>query len=170
LGMILFLNCLRFGLVSSLFSSLFFSPGVTLLSPLILLLLLLSLILLLLLTTLVGFEVVFLMLLVVLSVGSARMLIILFKPRTATWGLFESFSTSGDPACALFTLGVRTVSSDTLGGDASLFGGVVQSRARKIEKGLSFSTRVYTVLRQVKFDGVHRLRSLVLIGGTPCVS
>jgi hypothetical protein len=97
---------------------------------LILLLLLLSLILLLL-TNLVGIEVAFLILLVVLSVGSARMLIILSKPRTATWGLilgrsacFRSF-TSGDPAWAVFILGVRTVLSDTLGGDASLFGGVV---------------------------------------------
>jgi hypothetical protein len=32
----------------------------------------------------------------------------------------------GDPACAVFTLGVCTVRcSDTLGGDASLFGGLV---------------------------------------------
>jgi hypothetical protein len=73
----------------------------------------------------VGIEVIFLILLVVLSVGSARMLIILYKPRTVTWGLFGSFSTSGDPACAVFNLGVCTVSLDTLGGDASLFGGVV---------------------------------------------
>jgi hypothetical protein len=43
--------------------------------------------------------------------------------------IFGSFFTSGDPgdpSCAVFTLGVRTGRcSDTLGGDASLFGGVV---------------------------------------------
>jgi hypothetical protein len=40
--------------------------------------------------------------------------------------LFGSF-TSGDLVCAVFILGVRTVVvlSDTFGGDASLFGGVV---------------------------------------------
>jgi hypothetical protein len=92
-------------------SSLFSSPGVTLSSPLILLLLM-PLILLLLLTNLVGIEgaglvieVAFLILLVVLSVGSARILIILFKPRTATWGFilgrsacFGSLSTPVDTA------------------------------------------------------------------------
>jgi hypothetical protein len=134
--MILFLNCLRFGLVSLLFSS----PGVTLASPLILLLLLLVSLILLSLTSFVGIEgaglvieVAFLIFLVPLSVEGARMLKISFKPRTATWGLilgqsasFGSFSTSGDPACAVFIFGVCTVCcSDTLGGDASLFGGVV---------------------------------------------
>jgi hypothetical protein len=116
---------------------------------LLLLLLLLSLILLLL-TNLVGIEgaglvieVAFLILLVLLSVVVARMLIILFKLRTATWGLifgqsasFGSLSipvdtawvglTVGTAARALFTLGVRTVRClDTLGGDVPLFGGVM---------------------------------------------
>jgi hypothetical protein len=96
------------------------------------------LILLLLLTNLVGIEgarlvveVAFLILLVLLSIEGLRMLIILFKPRTATWGLslgksacFGSLSTPGDTARVLFTPGVRTVvvPSDTLGGVASLFG------------------------------------------------
>jgi hypothetical protein len=81
--------------------------------------------------------VAFLILLVVLlrsTVVVARLLIILFKPRTATWELilgrsacFGSLSTPGDPARALlFILGVCTVVglSDTLGGDA-LFDRVV---------------------------------------------
>jgi hypothetical protein len=38
---------------------------------------------------------------------------------------FGSFSTIDKHICTVFTLGVRTVSSDTLGGDAPLFGGVV---------------------------------------------
>jgi hypothetical protein len=114
--------------------SLFSSLGVTLLAPLILLLLLLSLIL-----------------LVALSVGSARMLKISFKPRTGSWGViweqnvsFGSFVTSGDPgdpACAVFTLGgVRTVVvlSDNLGGDASLFDGLVQ-RLDKISVKVSIA-------------------------------
>jgi hypothetical protein len=115
LGRILFLNH-RLGLFSSLFS------------PLILLLLL-SLIL--------WVEVVFLIL---LSIGGSRMRIFSFKPRTGSWGVIlgqnasvGSFSTCGDPdpapACAVFTLGVRTVVvlSDTLGGGvfSSLFGASV---------------------------------------------
>jgi hypothetical protein len=93
-------------------------------------------------TYLVGIEVTFLILLVLLSIVVARMLIILFKLRTATWGLilgrsasFGSLSTPvdtawvgftvGTAARALFTLGGCTVLSDTLGGDAPLFGGVV---------------------------------------------
>jgi hypothetical protein len=59
-------------------------------------------------------------------------LIILFKPRTATWGLivgrsacFGSLSTPGDTARVLFALGGCTVLSDTLGGDAPLLVGVV---------------------------------------------
>jgi hypothetical protein len=88
-------------------------------------------------------EVAFLILLVLLSVVVARMLIILFKLRTATWELILGRSASfgslptlvdtawvgltvGTAARALFTLGVSTVRfSDTLGGDAPLFGGVV---------------------------------------------
>jgi hypothetical protein len=108
----------------------------------VLIVLLLSLILLLL-TYLVGIEgaglvieVAFLILLVLLSIEGSRMLIILFKPRTATWGLilggsasFESlsFTLGADTAWVLFTPGVRTVVvlSDTLGGVASLFGALV---------------------------------------------
>jgi hypothetical protein len=87
----------------------------------------------------VGIEVILLILLVALSVGSERILVISFKLCIADdWGVilgrsasFGSFSTCGDPdpapTCAVFTLGVRTavVLSDTLGGDASLFDGVV---------------------------------------------
>jgi hypothetical protein len=67
---------------------------------------------------------------------SARILVISFKPLTGSWGLilgqsarFGSLSTPVDTAwvgfaaCAVL-LGVRTVLSDTLGGDASLFDGV----------------------------------------------
>jgi hypothetical protein len=87
--------------------------------------------LLLLLTNLVGIEVAFLIVLVLLSIEGSRILKISFKPRTAAWGLIlgqsaclGSFSTSGNPACAVL-LGVRTALSDTLAGDASLFGVVV---------------------------------------------
>jgi hypothetical protein len=116
-------------LFSSLFSPLFFSPGVTLATPLILLL---SLILLLLVTNLVGIEVALLILLVLLSIEGARVLIILSRPRTATWGLilgesacFESLVTPGDTAWVVSTLGGCTALSDTLGGDVPLFDGVV---------------------------------------------
>jgi hypothetical protein len=70
----------------------------------------------------------FLIFLVTLSVEGAHMLQISFKPRTSSCASFGSFSTSGDPepACAVFILGFCTVCcSDTLGGDASLFGSVV---------------------------------------------
>jgi hypothetical protein len=72
---------------------------------------------------------------ILLSIEGLRMLKISFKPCTGSWGLilgrsasFGSFSTSDDPdpACAVFIRGVCTVRcSDTLGGDASLFDGVV---------------------------------------------
>jgi hypothetical protein len=117
--MIRFLNCLRLGLFSSLFSS-FCMPLST---PLILLLSLILLLLsVLLLTNLLGIEVAFLILLVELSTVVARVLIILFKLRTATRGLilgrsacFGSLFTPGDTARVLFTIR----------GDAPLLVGVV---------------------------------------------
>jgi hypothetical protein len=88
--MILFLNR-RLGLFSSLFSS-----GLTLSTPLLLLLLLLLLLslILLLLTNLVGIEVVFLILLVVLSIEGSRMLKFSFKPRTGSRGFILGRSAS----------------------------------------------------------------------------
>jgi hypothetical protein len=136
----------------------------TLSTPLILLLVSLM-ILLLLLTNSVGIaapglviEVAFLILLVVLSVGLTRMLIILCKLRTATWGLllgrstsFESLVTLGaDTARALlFTLGVRTVLvlSDTFGGDGSLFAGVVPQMVNISVKASIAAFNLLPVLR-----------------------
>jgi hypothetical protein len=53
---------------------------------------------------------------------------------------------------------------------------IIQFHAQKIEKGCRCRVHdnacLHTLfrMRQVKFDGVHRLRSLVLIGGTLYVS
>jgi hypothetical protein len=72
--MIIFLNCLRFGVVSLLFPSLFSS----------LVILLLSLVL-------SRDEVVFLLL---LSIAGSRMLKISFKPRTGSWGVILGHNAS----------------------------------------------------------------------------
>jgi hypothetical protein len=84
------------------------------------------------------------------------MLKISFKPRTGSRGLilgpsasFGSLFGSGDPVCAVFTLGFWTVIvlSDTLGRDASLFGGVVLCLANISVKASTAAFNLLPVLR-----------------------